>query len=178
MKDIFGPWLKNVMMIKEQCSKDNQLCKMLISSSWGCFSEVRKIRIDNDDHEALANIDLDEVYYKGFNPDYAKHEYVPYANPAKYAGFYRLKLFLTASVRTFMMNYAIKNDILPLIARIHTDSYMLTQPKEFCVKLNKNIIPKPEAKSTGYIKLYNSQRYYHVCKKCNNEYKYATGHEC
>ena len=181
-EDIFKDWLKSMMKIKAQCSKENQLIKYLISSSWGVLTETKKIQIADDEME---NYDTDEAYiYKEANE---KGRLLLDSNDIAYSkGLYRIKLILTASVRNFMLNYAIKNEIIDKIIRIHTDSYMLNSPHNFntaknkCKITNEIIMPKCESKSTGYIKVYNCQIYRHVCKTCNIELKYEDyiNHKC
>jgi len=166
LSDIFKEWLMNMSKIKEKC-KDNQLIKYLISSSWGLLCETKKIRVPYDE---IENYDLDEYYYLGLNDD-GDHEIVDLNNISKYGGFYRIKPFLTASVRRFMFRYAIKNNIVNDIVRIHTDSYCLSKEHNFNIKLNKGIVPKAEAKTTGLIKFENVLYYFHVCN-CGFEYKF------
>jgi len=175
--EIFGEWFISMQKIRAQCSKTNQLIKYLISSSWGVLTESKKIQIGFDE---IEKYDTDnQYYYKETNEK--GHILIDYNDIAYSKGLYRIKQILTASVRNFIMNYAIKNEIINKIVRIHTDSYMLSSPQEFnvpknkCKRTNEIIKPKPEAKSTGYIKIYNSQRYVHICKKCNVEYKYNPG---
>ena len=170
MSDIFGDWLKNMLLIKSQCSKDNQLCKLLITSVWGCFSETKKIRIPYGD-DCGEYMDDDLYYNKGINKN-SEYEFIDYSEISKHGGFYRLKVFLTSAVRVFMMSYAIKNEILDDIIRIHTDSFMLKKEKKFSLTLNKQVVPKPEDKSTGLIKFYNCQKYRHVCPHCEEEFQY------
>lgn len=170
LRDIFGPWMQNMTKIKEQCSKDNTLIKTLITSAWGNLSQLNRIKL-KDYRNELQDYDEEEYYFKGCNT-HGEFEVIKYDKIAKYGGWARLKPFLTACVRQFIMNYAIKNDIVDDIVRIHTDSFMLRNPKVFNKKLNKNVIPIPEAKSTGLIKVYNCQRYFHVCDVCYGEYKY------
>ena len=170
LRDIFGPWLQNLSTIKEQCSKDNQLIKTLITSAWGNLSQLNRIKLTNYATE-LQDYDEDEYYFKGYNNN-GQFEVIPYNNISKYGGWARLKPFLTACVRQFIMNYSIKNDIVDDIVRCHTDGIMLRNPKEFCKKINKGVVPIPEAKTTGLLKIYNSQRYFHVCNVCYSEYKY------
>jgi hypothetical protein len=157
--------------IKEKC-KGNQLIKYLISSSWGLLCETKKIRVPFNE---IENYDLDKYYYLDINED-GEHEIIDFNDITKYGGFYRIKTFLTANVRTFMFSYAIKNDIVKDIVRIHTDSYCLSKEHNFHLKINKGIIPKEEAKSTGIIKFNNVLHYFHVCQ-CGYEYKFKNKKE-
>ena len=178
--DIFNEWFSSMKRIRAQCSKTNQLIKYLLSSSWGVLTETKKIQIGFDEME-LYDTD-NKYYYKETNEK--GHILIDYNDIAYSKGLYRIKTILTSSVRNLMMNYAIKNEIINKIVRIHTDSYMLTSPHIFhiprniCKRTNEMIKPNPENKSTGYIKICNSQRYVHVCKNCNKEYKYSENHTC
>lgn len=181
-ENIFKEWLKSMLKIKEKCSKENQLIKYLISSCWGCLTETKKIYIDYDDIEKYDT--ENEYYYKETNEK--GHILIKYDDICYNNGLYRIKTILTASVRNFIMNYAIKNEIIDKIVRIHTDSYMLNSPhifhlpKNLCKKTKEMIKPKEEDKSTGYIIIRNSQNYFHICKKCKNEYRYIDykNHKC
>lgn len=173
LKTVYAEWLKSMKEIKTKCSKTNQLIKMIVSSVWGVFTETYKLQIEEND---LENYDCEtDYYYKEMNEK--GHILIDFKNISLYGGFYRIKTFLTASQRNFMLSYAIKNNITENILRIHTDSYMLNKEVNFRTKLNKTsenkiLAPKPEDKSTGLIKIYNAQRYFHICGKCSLELKY------
>jgi hypothetical protein len=180
MDTVFKKWLESMKTVKQQCSKDNKLSKMLISSVWGCISEARKIKIKLFSPEVDDYMDPDEYYSKGPRRNTDHEIFIDYNNPTKFDGMYRLKLFLTTSVRTYMFNFAIRNKILDYIVRIHTDSFMLTQKVEFDLKLNKNVVPTPEAKSTGLINISSLNIYKHVCETCKKDHPFCNfeAHEC
>ncbi len=182
LKTLFDKWLKSMLLIKSNCSKTNQLIKYLISSVWGVFTETKKIHIEAD---LIDNYDCEDEYcYKCRTT--TGHLLIDYNDIAYFKGLYRIKIFLSSSVRNFMLNYAVKNSIIENIVRIHTDSYMLDKevifhkPLNFCKKQKVMIAPKPETKSTGYIKIYNVNNYVHICKKCGCEFKYNdfVKHKC
>lgn len=169
-EEMFKEWLDNMTKVKTKCDKSNQLIKMLITSLWGLLCETKKIRIDATDEHALEEYDLeDEYYYKERVNN--EHVIIKLDDIHTYGGFGRMKVFLTTNCRQFMMNYIIKNKCVDNVVRIHTDGIMLNKKWYFSEKLNKHVVPQPENKSTGMIKIYNPMRYFHVCQ-CGFEYKY------
>lgn len=168
--ELFSVWLENMTALKKKCSKSNQLIKLLITSLWGLLCETKKIRIDATNENILSKYDLeDEYYWKETIDD--KHILIKTDDIYTYGGFGRMKVFLTTNCRMFIFNYCIKNNCVDNVVRIHTDGLMFNKQMHFKEKLNKGIVPIPENKSTGLIKLYNPMRYFHVCQ-CGFEYKY------
>jgi len=88
-----------------------------------------------------------------------------------------MKPFITEYARLYIFNFISEHGLANNVIRIQTDGIVFKKKYNF----NQLIYPPiSEAKSTGYIKFYNLNSYFHVCKSCNIEYKYCknTTHVC
>jgi hypothetical protein len=67
-----------------------------------------------------------------------------------------------------------KHNLIDNVIAIHTDRITFNKAIDFS-KLKENYYPTFEEKSSGKIRFDNCIYYYHICPKCNKDYKYKDG---
>jgi hypothetical protein len=185
LKKVFKGWFKIMDQLLKTCSKDNYLVKTYISQAWGNLSKFNKTyetadTIENCDWDHLDNIDSTNRYdmycYEHSNGIYTM---IPSKKAFKNGGISRIKMFLTEFSRGYIFNMISSNDLAGNVLRIQTDSISFNQPVDF-PSMGLDYFPIPEGKSTGHLKFYNVNSYFHVCPTCNFEYKHSKhySHEC
>jgi len=86
-----------------------------------------------------------------------------------------MKSFITSRGRDYIARLIMKENIIDRIIRVQTDGIVLDEEHDFS---NNIYYPIPEQKTTGRIRFYNVNNYYHVCSICKNEYRYRNAHIC
>ncbi len=185
-KDLFKSHIDKLLKVKKKYPK-NGLVKHMLRSFWGYLSEYKKKYILDDDmknysisywndYECKSEYKIiDEKYYyvDGYN---LKTEYIAVNGNMPYRYYLgRMKPFITSRGRDYIARLIMKENIIDNIIRVQTDGIVLDKQHDFS---NNKYYPIPEKKSTGQIKFYNVNNYYHVCCQCNNEYRYRDGHVC
>lgn len=186
---IFGDWFKYVNKLKQNLP-NNMLVKNLTTKLWGYLTQYNRIFANRDEAK-----ELDFDFYDGFtenkkfeylcikakniHKDCAKYELVDSSNPYKNGGIARLKPFLLASVRQYMTTIILNNGLDDNVIRLCTDGIVLNKQYDFSTS-DFEYYPKPEDKTTGLIKFYHVNKYFHYCPKCKEEYKFCkkTPHYC
>jgi hypothetical protein len=172
-KTLFNDWFKSLEKIREQFPK-NRLVKHLMSSLWGTLCSFKKINIPEDDiqnYDASYIDDEEPSEYKIIkHTDYC-YKVVKSSNAYNY-GLARIKPFLTAFGRLKIMKFIHHCDVEKHLIRIHTDGLVFNKEINF-EKYNTDYFPKPEDKTTGLIKFKNALYGFHICDKCNKEFRYT-----
>ena len=185
LKTLLSGWFSVLDKLQKTCSKSNWLLKSLMSQAWGTLSKYSKISVSLDDingydYEYLENINYTDKY------KYYCHKYendtftlIDASKGYSYNGLARIKHFLTEYSRGFVFNMLSEHNLAKDVVRIHTDGICMNKPVNFPA-LKLNYYPIPEAKSSGKLKFYNINCYYHVCGLCSEEYSYDKNqpHEC
>ena len=114
-------------------------------------------------------ININPYEYYLYKSDKGLHQLIK-ANDAYSSVLARIKPFLTEYCRNHVFNFVSSLGLADQVIRCQTDSICLKRKYNF---KNQVYPPIPEDKSTGLIKWYNVNSYYHVCKKCNEEYKFC-----
>lgn len=166
---IFSEWLKSLTIIKEKFP-NNRIVKHLMSSLWGTLCSYNKEYTHNlEDYDATYMNNKEETEYKIL--DHLEDDayiIINTSNAYKYP-LARIKPFLTAYGRLKIMKFIESEKLEDNIIRIHTDGIILNTEKDFT---HLAYHPKPENKTTGYMNFHNAVYGFHVCKKCNGEYRY------
>jgi hypothetical protein len=173
LKVLMKDWFITMDNLIIRC-KGSWLAKSFVSQAWGNLCKFKKVKVAEND---INNYDWDHI------------DNITYSNPYKYYnyrtknGYYqliksddpfnsimaRMKPFLTEYARLHMFNFVSDNKLASQVIRCQTDGLVLKKKYNF---KNLEYPPISEDKSTGYIKFYNLNSYFHICKKCNVEYKY------
>jgi hypothetical protein len=187
---IFGNWFDNVSKLKKDLP-NNFLVKNLSTKLWGYLSQYNRIYVEEDDID-----NYDKALYYRFSQkekfDYlcigienptkenSKYVLVDVNNAYKHNGIARIKSFLIASVRLYMTRIIIDNDLVDNVIRLCTDGIILNKRHNFESNKSYEYVPVSEKKTTGLIKFYHVNKYYHCCKYCKEEWKYNKSytHEC
>ena len=167
-KDLFGNWFNELELIRTKCP-NNRLVKHLMSSLWGTLVSYNKVYLkDISLYDATYKQDSEDSEYKIL--DNKDDEYISVRSDNAYNhGLARMKPFLTAFCRNYIMKFLLEHEINELIIRIHTDGIVLSKKVDFT---NLEYYPKPEDKTTGLINWHNSLFGFHICKKCKREFRY------
>ncbi len=185
LKTLFSGWFKVMDTLLKECSKSNWLVKTLLSQPWGTLSKYKKHYVKKEDS---SNYDWDHLksISNSENYKYYAHEYengiftmIEAKKAFTYGDIARIKVFLTEFARGFVFNMLSSNNLAKDVCRIHTDGICMKRPVNF-QSMKLDYYPIPEAKSTGTLKFYNLNCYYHICPDCGTEYKYDKTklHEC
>jgi hypothetical protein len=153
----------------------------MMSSLWGTLCSYKKEYIFEDDVENydISFLDDDEKSeYKILKHIDNRYKIVKSSNAYNY-GLARLKPFLTAFGRLKIMKFIHSCDIEKHLIRIHTDGLVFNKPIDF-EKYNVDYYPKPEDKTTGIINYHNPLYGFHLCQKCNKEFRFKDFkcHQC
>lgn len=184
LKVLFKEWFKVMEKLLKDCSKSNWLVKAYVSQAWGTICSYNKIYVHKDDSESYYFDQLNKISNKKY--DYYSYEYsdsiftmIDANKPFKHGGLARIKPFLTEFARGYMFNMVSENNLEGHVLRVQTDSVSFNRSVDFKI-LNMAYYPIPESKSTGYIVFHNINSYYHVCKKCDCQFKYNKDnvHKC
>ena len=171
-KTLFNDWFKSLEKIRQEYPK-NRLLKHLMSSLWGTLCSFKKINISENDiekYDATYINDEEPSEYKIIKHTDYSYKVVKSSNAYNY-GLARIKPFLTAFGRLKIMKFIHNCDIEKHLIRIHTDGLVFNQEINF-EKYNISYYPKPEDKTTGLIKYKNALYGFHICSKCNKEFRY------
>ena len=175
-KHIFGDWFQKLMPVKKKYPK-NRLVKHLLASLWGQLSKKQKpitIKledIEKYDCEFPCDSDQDTEY---LIHDICENDVKLVDQRKKYIYQIRLKPFLRSYCRCVMGQIAHDNHLSEIV-RIFCDNIVYKSD----VKIDVEHF-YPESKTTGKILIKNSKELYHVCDKCNENFKYCdfTCHSC
>ena len=167
---IFGTWCFTLYQIKTKYPK-NKLIKHLLSSLWGSLSRKNKLfrtYQQIQDENLKVSMDVEEGSdYKIINYTLTDtkeyYELQSLVNPYKHN--LRLKSFITAHGRCNIASVAMQN--LPGVIRIQTDGIVFNKPIILDHKAIMQLPYKeqflkylvPDAKTTGFIKWENVNRY-------------------
>jgi hypothetical protein len=173
LKILMKQWFEIMDELLSRC-KGSWLAKSFVSQAWGNLCKFNKVKVDEDqvnnyDWNHLDKVTYSDPYeYYNYKTKNGKYQLIKSDNA--FANIMaRMKPFLTEYCRLHIFNFISENSLADQVIRIQTDGIV------FKKKYNFDAIPYapiPEAKSTGYIKFHNLNSYYHICKKCNAEYKY------
>jgi hypothetical protein len=167
-KKIFKNWLEELEKIREKLP-NNRLVKHLMTTMWGSSIAYKKEFVDDiSEYDATWQHKSDISEYKILDNKDDKYIMVKCDDAYKH-GLARIKPFLTAYARQYMMKFIIDNGLSNDVIRIHTDCLILPYKFDFT---KHEYHPKAEDKSTGNIVFHNAIHYYHVCTKCNCQYRY------
>jgi hypothetical protein len=172
-KTVFKKWFDEMQQLYK-AFPDNKIVKNLMTTLWGQLSAFNKeyIKEDFSEHSISHRYSNKETDYKILksmdNGDYQ----IINTNDAYKFPLARIKPFLTSNARLKMFKLIEKNQLEENIVRIHTDCISLNKPYEFIKKKKDDYVPIPENKTTGYINWKNALHGYHICEKCNQEFKY------
>ena len=167
-RKIFKNWFEELEKIREKIP-NNRLVKHLMTTLWGSLISYKKVFVDDiSEYDATWQHKSDISEYKILDNKDDKYIMVKCDDAYKH-GLARMKPFLTAYARQYMMKFIIDNKLNDDVIRIHTDCLILPYKFDFT---KHEYHPKEEDKSTGNIVFHNSIHYYHVCKKCNCQYRY------
>ena len=83
----------------------------------------------------------------------------------------RIKPFLTAFGRLDIFKLIDSNNLESNFVRVHTDGIILNKDFDFS-KIGLDYYPKPEDKTTGYMRYHNKLFGYHICKHCDQEFSF------
>lgn len=184
LERVFKDYFKICDKLLENCSKNNWLMKQFVSRTWGILTKYNKIYhhsnvLENLDWYNLSKINSDIEIYEYYNYDSVgdTHSLIPSYNAYKYKGLGRIKTFLTEFSRNYIFKMLDELNVVENVMRCHTDGIVFNKPIDF-TKLD--YYPKPEDKSTGIIIFNNLNDYYHICNKCDCEYKFDKNiiHNC
>ena len=174
LKLLFKDWFTIMDDIIERCP-GNWLAKSYVSQAWGNICKFKKIKVDEEsigeyDWDHMHNITYKNQYaYYNYKTDKGKYQLIQSDDPFN-SVLARMKVFITEYARLHIFNFISQHGLANQVIRIQTDGVV------FKKKYNFNQLDYPpiaEAKTTGYIKFYNLNNYFHVCKSCNAEYKYC-----
>lgn len=185
LKTLMKGWFNVMDTLVKQCSKSNWLVKSLMSQAWGTLSKYKKIGVTKEDSKEydwdhLKDINSSDKY------EYYAHSYengvfqMIKANKAyAHGGLARIKPFLTEFARGYVFNMLSSQDLAKHVCRAHTDGICFNRPINFPA-LKLDYYPIKENKSSGMLKFYNLNCYYHVCGDCDTEYSYdkKNPHKC
>ena len=185
LKVLFKPWFAMIDKLRKTCNSKNWLMKTYISTAWGILCSYNKSYINKDEACDYNFVNLSKLTtkkkYKFYATEYTNGQYTLInSNKAyKYGGLSRIKPFLTEFARGYIFNMISEHQLQSHILRIQTDGIVFNKAIDF-KSLSVKYYPIPEAKSTGIIKFYNLNSYFHVCDVCGIEYKYdsKTAHKC
>ena len=170
-------WFNVMDVLLKECSKSNWLVKSLMSQAWGTLSQYKKHYVTKEeskdyDWDHLKNISATEKYnYYAHSFENGKFTMIEAKKAFKYGGLARIKCFLTEFDRGFVFNMLSSNDLASSVCRVHTDGLCMKHPADFpALKLDYWQIK--EQKTTGRLKFYNLNCYYHVCPECEVEYSF------
>jgi len=158
------------------------LSKSYVAQAWGNICKTKKITVDknelnNYDWDHIANTDQNNQYeYYNCKAESGKHSLIKSDDPFN-SVLARMKPFLTSYCRNYILNFVSEHELADQVIRIQTDGVAFKR------KYNFSKIPYApilEAKTTGLIIWKNVNSYFHVCKKCTEQYKYDKDivHEC
>ncbi len=173
LKQLFKDWFVIMDDVIERCP-GNWLAKSYVSQAWGNICKFKKIKVDEDhigdyDWDHMKNINYKNQYeYYNYKTDNGKYQLIK-SDDAFDSVLARMKPFLTEFARLYIFNFISQHGLAGQVIRCQTDGIV------FKKKYNFNLLeypPIPEDKTTGNIKFYNLNSYFHVCKSCNVEYKY------
>lgn len=175
LKTLFYYWFKAMDILLNKNFKGNWLVKTYLSSAWGSLCKYNKIFVTEDDIESydfdhLENIDYNNPYeHYNYKMDNGRYVLIDSNNAFKY-GLARMKPFLTEYCRNYIFNFISEYELYENVIRIQTDGIVFKKKYNF---QNIDYAPISEAKSTGLIKFYNLNSYFHICKVCKAEYKFG-----
>ena len=153
----------------------NKLIKTLGTRLWGCLTKqniIRKTVQEIEDENINFNTGEYEFKDQIYNPDNTIKYIEMYPKNKPFKHNMRIKSHITSYGR-YKIARVVEDDIKNVI-RVQTDNVTFkTEHKELECELLQL-----EAKTTGLIRWENVNHYYHLCLKCNKEYKYKNGHEC
>jgi hypothetical protein len=148
-----------------------------MSQAWGTLSRYRKFSVSKEDAreydwEHLSEINFTEKYkYYAHTYDNGTFSMIEANNAYTHGGLARIKHFLTEYSRGYVFNMLSTHKLAKDVVRIHTDGICFKKPIDFPA-LKLDYYPVPEDKSTGTIKFYNLNCYYHICGECEVEYQF------
>jgi hypothetical protein len=178
LKKLFKQWFVIMDKLLNKCNSKNWLVKSYVSQAWGVLSKYKTIKvknenIDNYDCHHLKSIlksnDIYQYYIK--DTDESIYKLIESNNAYYYKGLARIKAFLPEYCRNYVFNLVSNHNLENNVIRIHTDSICFDREVNF-ESLKIDYYPIPEQKTTGYIKFYNVNSYFHICEKCSVEYKF------
>lgn len=169
-KTLFRNWLTEMEQLREKLPK-NRLVKHLMTTLAGSLMSFNKIYVDDiSNYDAQNKHNHTDSEYKILDVVDGKYILAKCDDAFKH-GLARLKPYLMAYARTYMMKFLIKNKLSNDVIRIHTDCMIMPYPVDF-TKMNLEYYPKPESKTTGLLSFHNVNSIYHVCVKCNKEFRF------
>ena len=181
LKVLLSEWFSIMDDLIKRCS--GWLSKSYVSQAWGNICKFKKIRIGQEsdleeyDWDHLSNITYNNKYehYK-FRFENGKHIILNSDNAYNHV-LARMKPFLTEYARLYIFNFISDYGLASDVIRIQTDGIVFKTKYDFS---EITYAPIAEDKTTGNIKFYNLNSYFHVCKRCKAEYKFYKGmtHEC
>jgi hypothetical protein len=174
-RDLFGKWLKDMLKVKAALPKNN-LVKHLLSTIAGCLYTFNTKYVDDIDGMDISYMDSPkDTKYKCRDSmtDNGQYKIVESENAYKY-NLARIKPFLIAQGRNRILKLIMKHNLINKVVAIHTDRITFNEDVNF-ETLDEKYFPTHEDKSSGLIRFDNSVRYYHICKKCNKDYKFVDG---
>ncbi len=181
LKQLFNDWFAIMDDMIVRCP-GNWLSKSYVSQAWGSICKFKKIKVTGDNIEDYDWNHMNKMTYKNqyeyynYKTDKGIYQLIKSNDPFN-SVLARMKPFITEYARLYIFNFISEHGLANNVIRIQTDGIVFKKKYNF----NQLIYPPiTEAKSTGYIKFYNLNSYFHVCKSCNIEYKYCknTTHVC
>jgi hypothetical protein len=130
------------------------------------------------DFDHLDHISSEKYKYYSYKLENEYYQIIPTASPFRYKGLGRVKMFLTEFSRNYIFDMISSHDLEKNVIRVQTDGIVLNEKVDFAMLEGLKYYPKHENKTTGLIKFYNLNSYYHICKVCNNEFKYGSCCKC
>jgi hypothetical protein len=176
LKNLFKGYFKIMDELLLKCKSNNFLIKNYVSTIWGVLSKYNKIYVKDDDAEKydfehINKINCNERY------DYYLYEHsdnimtlINSKKAYKNGGLARIKSFLPEYCRNFIFEMISSNNLENDIIRIQTDGIVFNKEIDF-KNMKMKYYPVKEDKTSGRIKFYNVNSYFHVDDD-NNEYKY------
>ena len=131
-----------------------------MSSLWGTLVSYNKVFLkDLSLYDATHKQDSEDSEYKVL--DNKDDEYISVRDNAYNHDLARMKPFLTACCRKYIIKFLLEHEINELVIRIHTNGIVLSKKVDFT---NLDYYPKPEDKTTGLKNWHNSLFGFHICK--------------
>eukprot|EP01040_Poterioochromonas_malhamensis_P008756 gene8756-9484_t len=157
---LFGDWFKRLNSVKKKYPK-NKLLKALLSQLHGVLVAFKKLDLTEEMDDEVTPLDcIDYSQYKIVKTDAILNEdgeldliekVVNVEDPYSHS-FARLKPFIVSYARCYIGKFIMKNDVLDITHRVHTDGIVFSEPRDFT---HLPYFPIPEDKSSGFLTWYN-----------------------
>jgi hypothetical protein len=78
------------------------------------------------------------------------------------------------------MKVVLENNLLDNLVRIHTDCITTNIPYDYSTNCKSGYYPMEESKTSGLMIYENALYGFHICKKCNERFKFKDfkNHKC